>query len=41
MDKAYMGHGCELSTMDLPYMDIESTNSSESVGVTAACGGLP
>ena len=25
--------GCALSTMDLPYMDIESTSSSNSVGV--------
>ena len=41
MDLPYMGHGCKLSTMDLPYMDIESTNRSESIGVTAACGGFP
>ena len=33
MDLPYMAHGCEPATMDLPYTDIESTSSSNSVGV--------
>ena len=33
MDKPYITQECEPTTMDFPYMDIESTSSSNSVGV--------